>query len=381
MRLMHLSDLHLGKKLNEAPLIGDQRAILAQIAEIAKTEQPDAVLIAGDVYDRPVPSAEAVGLLDDFLTLLAQGGFPVVLISGNHDSAERLAFGARLFAESRVYLSPAMDASHAEITPLRFSDAWGPVNVWPVPFVKPAHVRAAWPDAPTGTYTEALATLVAAMPLNPAERNILMCHQYLTGGQRSDSEDAPVGGLDNVDADVFSAFDYVALGHLHRAQSVGKETVRYCGSPLQYSFSEVGNEKSVTLVELGAKGDVRVHALPLTPERRLRALRGTYAELTLKKNYEGTPREDYLHITLTDEEDVPDALSKLQVIYKNLLKLDYDNARTRQNRELETPEAAALRSPVELLSDFYALQNNRPMGPEQCRYARETMEKIWGERL
>ncbi|MCE5344410.1 MAG: exonuclease SbcCD subunit D, partial [Eubacteriales bacterium] len=307
MRLIHLSDLHLGKKLNEASLIEDQRYILWQIAEIAKEEKPDAVLIAGDAYDKPVPSAEAVGLLDDFLTLLARRGLPVILISGNHDSAERLAFGARLLTAKDIHISPAFDAAHAQLEPVRLQDAFGTVNVWPVPFIKPAHVRAALPDALAATYTEALGSVIAAMQTDPEERNVLVCHQFVTGAKRSESEDVPVGGLDNVDADVFALFDYVALGHLHRPQHVCRETVRYCGSPLKYSFTEAGDEKSVTLIDLGNKGDVRIRTLPLTPRRDLRELRGLYGELTLQKNYQGTPRDDYLHITLTDEEDQQDA--------------------------------------------------------------------------
>jgi DNA repair protein SbcD/Mre11 len=377
MRLIHLSDLHLGKKLNEASLVEDQRHILMQIAEIAQREEPDAVLIAGDVYDRPIPSAEAVGLLDDFLTLLARRKLPVILISGNHDSAERLAFGARLLTAEGVHISAAFDAAHTAIKPVRFTDEHGAVNIWPVPFIKPAHVRAALPDAPAATYTEALGSVIAAMPIRPEERNILVCHQFVTGALRSESEEVPVGGLDNVDAAVFAPFDYVALGHLHRPQRIGRDTARYCGSPLKYSFSEVGDTKSITVVELGSKGDVSVRAVPLTPLRELRELRGLYSELTLRDNYTGTAFDDYLHVTLTDEDDIPDALSKLQVIYPNLLKLDYDNARTRNNQQLDAPDAAARRSPMELLTDFFALQNNQPLNESQRIYAQAVMEKSW----
>lgn len=377
MRLIHLSDLHLGKKLNEASLIDDQRHILARALEVIDAEAPDAVLIAGDVYDKPVPSAEAVGLLDDFLTSLARRNLPVVLISGNHDSAERLAFGRRLLASQSVYLSPAYDAAHAVTQPIRLKDSFGTVNLWPLPFLKPAHVRAALPDAAADTYTAALRSVIAAMPLDPAERNILVCHQFLTGGERTESEDVSVGGLDSVDAAVFSAFDYVALGHLHRAQSMTREVVRYCGSPLKYSFSEARDVKSLTVVELLEKGDVRIRAVPLSPKRELRELRGTYAELTLRANYLGTATDDYLHITLTDEDDVPDALAKLQTIYPNLLKLDYDNARTRRHQLVDAGESPERRSPLALLTDFYTLQNNQPLNAEQQAYAQGLLERIW----
>ena len=377
MRLFHLSDLHLGKKLNEASLLEDQRHMLRQVLALIATEKPDVILIAGDVYDKPVPSAEAVGILDDFLTELANRGLPVVLISGNHDSAERLAFGARLLTGQNIYLSPVYDTANATIRPVRLTDAYGAINIWPLPFMKPAHVRAALPEAAVATYTEALAAVVATMPLAPSERNILVCHQFLTGGERSDSEDVAVGGLDNVDATVFDAFDYVALGHLHRAQCVGRKTVRYCGSPLKYSFSEARDEKTVTVVDCGPKNEVSIHTLPLMPLRDLREVRGLYANLTLRATYEHTPREDYLHITLLDEEDIPDALGKLQTIYPNLLRLDYDNARTRRNQRVDAADTPERRTPLDLLAEFYALQNNQPLGPEQRAYATAQLERIW----
>ena len=219
-------------------------------------------------------------------------------------------------------------------------------------------------------------SVLGTLPLNAGERNVLLCHQYLTGGERTESEEAPIGGLDNVDATIFDRFDYVALGHLHRAQRVGRGTVRYAGSPLKYSFSEVRDQKSAALVTLGAKGDAAVRLLPLTPLHELRELRGTYAALTLRQNYLGTAVDDYLRITLTDEDDVPDALAKLQVIYPNLLRLDYDNARTRAGG-MDAPDAERPRTPLQLLDDFFALQNNRPMGEAQRAYAQALMEKLW----
>ena len=376
MRLLHLADLHLGKKLNEAPLLEDQRFILEQILTVLDREQAEAVLIAGDVYDKPVPPAEAVSLLDDFLTRLSLRGVPVILISGNHDSAERLAFGARLLAGQKVFLAPAYDAAHAAVQPVRLQDAHGEICVWPLPFLKPAHVRAAFPELPIGTYTDALRAAIAAMPLEEGMRNVLVCHQFLTGSERSESEEISVGGLDNVDASVFDRFDYVALGHLHRAQQVGRSSVRYAGSPLKYSFSEARDSKSVTLIDLGAKGDVNIRAVPLSPQRELRELRGAYDELTLRANYQHTATDDYLRVILTDEDDVPDALARLQTIYPNLLSLSYDNARTRLKQTVDAAEAPERRTPLELLADFYALQNNRPLSGEQAAYARALLERI-----
>lgn len=376
MRLLHLADLHLGKKLNEAPLLEDQRFILGQILAVLDREQAEAVLIAGDVYDKPVPPAEAVSLLDDFLTRLSLRGVPVILISGNHDSAERLAFGARLLAGQKVFLAPAYDAAHAAVQPVRLKDAHGEICVWPLPFLKPAHVRAAFPELPIITYTDALRAAIAAMPLEDGMRNVLVCHQFLTGSERSESEEVSVGGLDNVDASVFERFDYVALGHLHRAQQVGRPSVRYAGSPLKYSFSEARDSKSVTLIDLGAKGDVSIRAVPLSPRRELRELRGAYDELTLRANYQHTATDDYLRVILTDEDDVPDALARLQTIYPNLLSLSYDNARTRLKQTVDAAEAPERRTPLELLADFYALQNNRPLSSEQAAYASALLERI-----
>ncbi|MEA4999620.1 MAG: exonuclease SbcCD subunit D [Candidatus Limiplasma sp.] len=376
MRLFHISDLHLGKKLSEAPLVEDQRFMLAQLCALVKTHAPHAVLIAGDVFDKATPSAEAVGLLDAFLTELAALDTQVVIISGNHDSAERLAYGAALFARQRVHISPVFDRAHAAIQPIRLADEHGEVCLWPLPFIKPAHVRAALPDAKAETYTQAVAAVLDTLPLDTAQRNVLLCHQYMTGAERSDSEELSIGGLDNVDAGILHSFDYVALGHLHRAQSVGRPTVRYAGSPLKYSFSEVRDHKSATLVTLGQKGAVAVETLPLTPLHELRALRGTYAELTLRQNYADTHVDDYLHITLTDEADIPDALAKLQSIYPNLLRLDYDNVRT---REALAPLAAAPegRTPLMMLADFYQGQYGAPLSDAQRAYALPLLERVW----
>ena len=377
MKFIHLSDLHLGKRVNEFSMLEDQSCILAEILRIIDEERPDGLLIAGDVYDKSVPSAEAVALLDDFLVRLAKRDLQIFLISGNHDSAERMAFGGRLMEGSGVHLAPVYDG-RAE--PIVLTDAHGPVKVYLLPFIKPAHVRRCFPEREISTYTEALSAAIEAMGVDQAERNVLVTHQFVTGAARCDSEEVTVGGTDNVDVSVFAPFDYVALGHLHGPQTVGRETVRYCGTPLKYSFSEAGQQKSVTVVELGPKGTVTVGTVPLTPLRDLAELRGTYEELTFRGFYEGTSyQKDYVHITLTDEEDIPDAARKLQIIYPNLMKLDYDNKRTRAGLRLDGAEDAEHKSPLELLEEFYEAQNGQPMGGEQRDFAREWMERIWEE--
>lgn len=372
MRFLHLSDLHIGKRLNEFSLLEDQAYILGQILEITKSEQPDGVLIAGDVYDKAAPSAEAVGLFDDFLTRLSRSGTAVFLISGNHDSPERIAYGSRILDRCRIYLSPLYEG---KTEPVILKDEIGEVAVYLLPFLKPAMLRRFWPEEEIGSYTDALRLAVGAMDIDPSRRNILVAHQFVTGASRCESEEVTIGGLDNVDASVFAAFDYVALGHIHSPQSIG-ETIRYCGTPLKYSFSEAGQEKSVTVVELSEKGSLQLRKIPLKPLHDLRELRGRYEELTTRSFYEGTPTEDYLHIVLTDEEDVLGAAEKLRTIYPNLMKLSYDNRRTQSDRVLESASGVEEKSPLELLSELYRLQNNQEMSEEQQTYAASVFEAV-----
>ena len=377
MKLIHLSDLHLGKRVNDFSMLEDQQYILAEILQIIDREKPDGVLIAGDVYDKSVPSAEAVALLDDFLVRLSKRELRIFVISGNHDSPERMAFGGRLMERSGVHLAPVYDG---RVEPVVLTDEYGPVKLYLLPFVKPSHVRRCFPEREISTYTDAVAAAIEAMGVDTTARNVLVTHQFVTGAARCDSEELSVGGTDNVDAAVFDPFDYVALGHIHGPQQVGRETVRYCGTPLKYSFSEAGHKKSVTVVELGAKGSVTIRTIPLKPLRDMVELRGTYEELTLRAFYEGTsyPR-DYIHITLTDEEDIPEAVGKLRIIYPNLMKLDYDNKRTRAGIHLEGAEDVQQKSPLELLEEFYSSQNGQPMSEEQRAFARDMMERIWEE--
>ncbi len=374
MKFLHLADLHLGKRVNGFSMLEDQAHILRQIFAILDGEQPDGVLIAGDVYDKSVPSVEAVELLDGFLTELRTRGVPVLLISGNHDSPERLAFGGRVMDSCGIHISPVYDGALAPVT---LHDEFGPVHVWLLPFVKPAHVRRWFPDADIESYTDAVAEAVAHMDIDTAARNVLVTHQFVTGGTRSGSEELSVGGTDNVDSGVFAPFDYVALGHLHGAQHIGSETIRYAGSPLKYSFSEARQHKSVTVVTLGEKGDVQVRTVALTPLRELREIRGSYDELTARSFYEHTTyRSDYLHLILTDEQDVFDAMSRLRTIYPYLMTLDYDNARTRAAGGMSVPAETERRTPLELFEALYQRQNHQPMSEVQREYIAQLMEQI-----
>lgn len=379
MKLIHLSDLHLGKKLNEFSLYEDQKYILHQIVEIVVREQSDAVLIAGDVYDKAVPPAEAVQLFDWFLTQLAERRIPVFIISGNHDSAERLSFGARLMQGSGVYFSPTYNGEQYKVT---LRDAVGAVNIYLLPFVKPAHIKRFLPEDEAEqitSYHTAVHAAIAIMKVDVSERNVLVAHQFVTGALKCDSEDVSVGGMDNIGAEVFADFDYVALGHIHSPQNIkGNEQIRYCGTPLKYSFSEAGQQKSVTVVELEGKGVVRIHTIDLVPLRDLRKLRGSYAALTLRENYVNTNTQDFIHITLTDEEDIPNALAKLRVIYPNLLQLEYDNARTRSSKTVALTNALEQKSELELFAEFYQQQNAQELSSVQLEQVQQLIVKLKG---
>ena len=379
MRLAHISDLHLGKRVNEFSMLEDQRYIVKQIESILEEEAADAVLIAGDVYDKPVPPGEAVRLFDGFLTALADRGIHVFVISGNHDSPERIAFGSRLMEKSRVYMAPVYDG---HVSPIELRDAYGSVYVYMLPFVKPAVVKKCWPEEGIETYEDAVGCAVAHMKeavFVPEARNVLVAHQLVIGASRCDSEEVSVGGLDQVSAALFRDFDYTALGHIHGPQNAGGERIRYCGSPLKYSFSEAGHVKSVTIVDLEEKGNVRVRTRPLIPLHDMREIRGSYEEVVSRDFYRGTAVDDYLHITLTDEEDILDAMGKLRAIYPNIMRLDYDNRRTREGGQLPEKVQRA-KSPLELLEELYALQNNQPMSGEQRELSARLIEELWEDR-
>ena len=377
MKLIHLSDLHLGKRVNEFSMLEDQKYILLEILRIIEEEKPDGVIIAGDVYDKSVPSAEAVKLLDEFQYRLAKLGQQVYMISGNHDSPERIAFGGRLLDVSGIHLSPVFEG---DITPCTLEKNGEEIKIWMLPFVKPADVRHVYPEEEIPDYTAAVKTVIDHMEINPDEINVLVAHQFVTGAARSESEDVSVGGMDNVNAAVFDAFDYVALGHIHGPQHIGRETIRYCGTPLKYSFSEKDHVKSVTVVTLGTKGETTVRTVPLKPRREMREIKGKYRDLILKESYEGTDTDDYLHVILTDEEDVPDALNKLRLVYQHIMKLDYDNTRTRSSAEIDAIQGAEEKSGLELFEEFYTLQNGQHMSDEQKAFVKDLLESLEEEK-
>ena len=376
MKIMHLSDLHIGKKVNEYSILQDQIYILKEILRIIDNEKVETVIIAGDVYDRSLPPNEALELFDEFLYQLSSRNVNVFVISGNHDSPERISYGGRMMTENKIFLSPVYDGN---VKPTTLNDEYGKVNFYMLPFVRPADIRRYFPDENIENYTDAVKVAIDNMNVDFSERNILITHQFVTGAELSESEDIIVGGTDNVSGEVFDGFDYVALGHIHREQTVGKDNIRYCGTPLKYSFSEAKHIKLVTILDFKDKENIEYSKIPLTPLRDMREIRGTYYELTLKSSYESTNTEDYLHITLTDEEDIPDAIGKLRSIYPNIMKLDYDNLRTRGSGIVDAIENIESKSPFELFADLFKQQNNQDMSEEQEEIMRNLIDKIWEE--
>lgn len=379
---MHLADLHLGKRVNGFSMMEDQEYILNRILEIMEEEQPDGLLIAGDVYDKTIPPAEAVRLMDDFLTAVAAKHVPVFLISGNHDSAERVAFGHQLMQGSGIWISPVYDGTIRHHT---LEDRWGEVNIYLIPFLRPSVVRSFFPDIEIEDYTDALRTIVEDLQVDTSRRNVVLAHQFVTAAgalpETCDSEQLSVGGLDRVDGSVFSPFDYTALGHLHGPQRVGSETIRYAGSPLKYSFSELHQKKSVTVAELRAKGETEIRQIPLQPRREMTELRGTFEEILEEARKKGEPQTDYYHMILTDETDVVDALSRLREYYPNIMLLDYDNRRTRSQKEVEQLDRVEERTPGELFAALYEQQNGQEMDSDRKEYLDGLIREIWEEQV
>ena len=374
MKFIHLSDLHLGKRLNEFSLIGDQEHILNEICSVIENESPDLVIIAGDIYDKPVPSAEAVRLFDNFLTRVSGMTGHVFAISGNHDSAERIAFGSHIMEKSGIHLSPVYSG---KIAPTVLRDEYGELCVYMLPFIKPVTVRSYFSDTSVESYTDAINAAIEAMDIDFSKRNILITHQFVTGAQKSDSEEISVGGSDNVDSSAFDGFDYVALGHIHGPQNVGSERIRYCGTPLKYSFSEVKQVKSVTVGEIGEKRSLSIKTVPLVPLRDMREIRGSF-EQVISKEFSGSGNtEDYLRVVLTDEEEIPEAMGKLRTVYPNIMIVEYDNRRTRSAHDSMEAAEAENKQPIELFEEFYRFSNGGDMSEPQCRLMQSLIERIW----
>ena len=375
MKFMHISDLHLGKRVNGFSMLEDQKDILRKILKIADEEKPQALLIAGDVYDKSIPTVEAIQLFDDFLCELSKRKVQIFIISGNHDSPERVGFGADIMSLAEIYMSKPFSGIPEKIT---LDDKNGKINIYMLPFIKPAIVKHFYKDEEVATYEDAMELVMKNTKINKRQRNILIAHQYVSGAKRCDSENMPIGGIDEVSAKNFEGFDYVALGHLHGPQYVEKETIRYAGTPLKYSFSEVNHKKSALIVDVNKKGNVEFEKIPLKPPHDMVEIKGLYDELTAKSFYEDMDTKSYIHITLTDEEDKPNAMELLRTIYPNIMKLDYDNKRTRKNQVVNGVSEIENKSKHELFEEFFELQNNQKMNDKQRKIIDDLINKIWG---
>lgn len=374
MKLFHLSDLHLGKRIHERSLIEDQRYILDRILELADAEKPDAVMIAGDIYDRSVPPEEAVSLLDDFLFRLSGIVNYILIISGNHDSAERLGFGGRILNRSGIFISLEFNAENYErvLKPVVIDDDFGSVNFYLLPYITPAAVRAAKPDCDISGWNEMAEQVIADMNIDVSKRNILIAHQFVTGSETCESERVSIGGADNIDSYVFEPFDYTALGHLHGRQSAGKKNIRYCGTPLKYSFSEEKHHKSVTVVNIAEKGNIDISEIALDkPLRDWRTIKGQFADIISEE-----PSDDFIAAVLTDETEIYNAIGKMREYFPNILSLEYDNTRTRGVREFVGTKHFDKLSPTDIFAEFYKRQCSGELNEEQLKTVTDIFTEI-----
>lgn len=375
MKLAHISDLHLGIRLNGYNLVEDQKFILNQIIEKLVEEKTEALIIAGDVYDNSVPSSEAITLFDDFLYKLRKNNIKVLIISGNHDSNERLSFGNRLLDNSGIYISPVFDGTVKKVV---LNDEYGKINFYLLPFIKPTSVKPFYPEAEIKTYNDAIKVVLDNINLNKEERNVLIAHQFVSGATTSESETFSVGGLDNISLDLFDDYDYVALGHIHKPQDMSK-IVRYCGTPLKYSFSEAEQEKSITFIDFKEKNEMSFTYSNLTPLHDMVRIRGTYDELMSKSFYEKYDLEDYYEITLTDDKDIFGAEDKLGNIYKNKMKIRYENKRTSADQQITVNDDFEKFTPIQIMEQFYKLINNDDMSAKQKEICANVFEEIMKE--
>lgn len=381
MRFLHLADLHIGKVVNGFPMLDDLGYVLDQVMDLARGHGVDAIVLAGDLYDKSAPSAEAVTLLDGFLTDIRDAGMECFAIPGNHDSSERVAYGSSLLDDQGIHMAPLFTGS---ITHHTLFDEHGEVTFWLLPFLKPVHVRPCFPDVDIANdYTAALGTLIEHTDIDTGGRNVLVAHQFVTAGGvapvTSDSETVSVGGLDNVDSSVFDPFDYVALGHIHRPQEVGREQVRYAGSPLKYSFSEISSTKTIPLVTLGSKGEVSVELLPIAPLHDMREIRGPLDALVSGEIVSAADPNDYLRVILTDDKPSLDAVTRIRSAYPNMMSIEYDNATTRAlPRYASFPSTAPDQDPGALFERFFLEQNGVEASEMQLDIVHAALEELDG---
>lgn len=370
MRFLHLADLHIGKRVNGFSMIEDQKFVFEQVYNVIENEKIDGIIMAGDIYDKPVPSAEAVKLFDEMLTRLVSINLPIFVISGNHDSAERIGFGSDILSAAKVYMSRVYNGNLQKI---ELEDDYGKINVYLLPFIKPATVKNIYKEAEIKDYDDAIEYVLSQEKIDKTKRNVIVSHQFVTGALRSESEEVSVGGLDNVSVENYEAFDYVALGHIHRAQQMGRESARYAGTLLKYSFSEEKHNKSMTIVDLKEKGNIEIKEIPVKPLHDLKTIKGKFSKITSEEFYKELKKEDYYRAVLTDEDDILNAIGKLKSIYPNLMSMEYDNTRTRSYSVVDNVETGETKSPLDYFEEFFEKQNGRKMSEKQRNYLLEIL--------
>lgn len=376
MKIAHISDLHLGKNLHSFSLIDDQEYILLEIIKILREKKVDAILIAGDIYDKILPSVEAIRLLRKFINELVQAKIKIFIISGNHDSAERLTFGAEFMTNNDIYFSKIFDG---KIEPVVINDDYGKINFYLIPFLKPVIVKQFYENEDIDSYEKAFSLVVEDLKINSKERNIVVAHQNIMNSVHCESEETIIGGLDAISAKVFSNFDYAALGHIHRPQKIEKN-VYFSGTPLKYSISEIDHEKTLPIIDFKEKGNLQIEYIPLIPKRDIRQIRGTFEEILKMSEKDQNSREDYIDIILTDEQEILDAIYTLRSVYPNILQLTYDNSVTRNELTIGEMEKISISNPMQMFEEFYLNRSGSELKAEQKKYVNELIDSIWGSK-
>lgn len=374
MKFAHLADLHIGKRLYEYSLVENQKDILNKIVELVKANCVDGVVISGDIYDKSVPPVDAVEIMDDFLSALSSLEIFIIIIGGNHDSVVRLSFASKILEKNNVYISPVFNGN---VEKVEMTDKFGRINFYLLPYIRPVNVRRAYEDFEGETFTEALKFVMDKINPDTSMRNVLVSHQFVTGAQKSDSEEIYVGGSENVAYTLFDDFDYVALGHLHMPQAVGRETVRYAGTPLKYSFSEISHKKSMTIVDIREKGKVEIEVIPLIPTQGLVELKGSLKELINDSVVASVECNSFVKITLTDEVLKNDALDVLKQFYPYIVSIGYDNSMTRQNNVVQSRAVSEEQRPEEIVEELFVQQNNRQMNDVERGLIEKLVKKVW----
>ena len=379
MKILHLADLHIGKVVLEQSMLEDQKYMLNQIIEKIKEENIDIVLISGDVYDRSIPPADSVKVLNNFLKILVKDlNLKVFVIAGNHDSKERLSFGSEIFAEEGLHIVADYEGKLEKIT---LKDEFGDLNIYMLPYVKPIEVKQYFEEE-INSYHDAVKKIIEQESIDENSRNIILSHQFVTAGneepEKSESETLFLGGTENVDVSCFNKFDYVALGHIHGPQRIGRDTARYAGTILKYSFSEVNQKKSLTIIDFKEKGNLQISLIPLTPLRDMRVIKGPIEELIKEENYIGTNREDYIRAIITNEEPVYDAIGQIKKIYPNTLRLDIENSKTSINSGMKLSDLDNIKKKdeVELFNEFYKFQHNKDLEDFQIEILKSVVKEV-----